>query len=62
MPDVVNLRAKRKAAGRATSRAEADENAVKFGRTKGQKTREADDLVRAKAALDGRKFEKDGPT
>ena len=61
MAKVINLRAKRKAASRDAAHAQADENAVKFGRTKGQKTREATDIAKASAALDGKKFEKDGP-
>ena len=55
--EVVNLRQKRKEAARAASKAKADENAVKFGRTKGQKAREAQDESRAKAELDGKKRE-----
>ena len=61
MAEVVNLRAKRKQAAREASRAEADENAAKFGRTKGQKAREASEIERAKAALDGKKFDEGGP-
>ena len=61
MTELVNLRAKRKALARDAARVEADENATKFGRTKGQKLREAEDLARAKTTLDGKKFEKDGP-
>jgi hypothetical protein len=57
MAEVVNLRAKRKEAARAVSKAQADENAVKFGRTKVQKAREAQDEARAKAELDGKKRE-----
>jgi hypothetical protein len=57
MAEVVNLRAARKAKARDGARHTADENAVKFGRTKGQKAREAADAARAKAALDGKRRE-----
>jgi len=55
--EVINLRAKRKEAARAASKAQADENAAKFGRSKGQKAREEQDAARAKAELDGKKRE-----
>jgi hypothetical protein len=54
MANLVNLRAARKAQGREKARAKADENAVKFGRTKGQRLREAADSARTKADLDGK--------
>lgn len=38
MAEIVNLRAKRKAAARAADRATADENAARFGRTKAERT------------------------
>ena len=60
MAEIVNLRAKRKEAARAAARVQADENAVKFGRTKGQKAREAADLARASRELDGKKRD-EGP-
>ncbi|RAP43171.1 DUF4169 domain-containing protein [Rhodovulum viride] len=52
---IVNLRQARKARERAAKKAEADENAARFGRTKGQKAREERDAARARAALDGHK-------
>ncbi|RBO52733.1 DUF4169 domain-containing protein [Rhodovulum sp. BSW8] len=52
---VVNLRQARKARERAAKKAEADENAARFGRTKGQKAREERDAARGRAALDGHK-------
>ena len=55
--EVVNLRQKRKEAARAASKTKADENAVKFGRTKAQKSREVADEARAKAELDGKKLQ-----
>jgi len=55
MAEVVNLRSARKGKARAEARAEADENAAKFGRTKAQKAREAAEAERIKAELDGKK-------
>ncbi len=55
--EVINLRQKRKEAVRAASKTQANENAVKFGRTKDLKAREAADEARAKAELDGKKRE-----
>ena len=51
----INLNKARKARARADAKARADENAVKFGRTKGE--RQADALRAAKAAArhDGNK-------
>lgn len=53
MAEPVNLNRFRKEKARAERRAEADANAVKFGRSKAQKAREAADAARAKAQLDG---------
>ena len=49
---VVNLNKHRKQKARAEKRAQADENAVKFGRTKAQKAKEAFDKERAASLLD----------
>jgi len=54
----VNLGRVRKDKTRAEKRARADENAVKFGRTRAQKAREAADAARASAHLDGSKRER----
>lgn len=59
MARIVSLSAARKAKSRATARAKADENAVKFGRSKGQKAREAEEQARARAVLDGVKREEE---
>jgi len=59
MAEIINLRAKRKEANRKAARVQADSNAAKFGRTKAQKSREAQDAARAKAALDGKQRLKD---
>ncbi|MGV8984940.1 MAG: DUF4169 family protein [Cypionkella sp.] len=57
MSEIVNLRAKRKEATRKGARAQGDENALKFGRTKAQKALEAAEIARAKAELDGKKVD-----
>lgn len=57
MAEIVNLRAARKARARQEAAAISDANAARFGRSKAQKAREADDLARAKAALDGARRE-----
>jgi hypothetical protein len=49
---VVSLGQFRKQNVRAESRAQADRNAVTFGRTKAQKQLEAAETAKAKAALD----------
>lgn len=57
MGDVVNLRSVRKAKARASREVEAQANRAKFGRTKGEKLREAQDAERAAKLLDGAKRE-----
>ncbi|AXU19388.1 DUF4169 domain-containing protein [Novosphingobium sp. THN1] len=57
MGDVVNLRSVRKAKARASREVEAQANRAKFGRTKGDKLREAQDAERAAKLLDGAKRE-----
>ncbi len=47
MSQVVNLNKARKAKAKSSAKAKADENAVKFGRTKAEKA-----LTQAQAALD----------
>lgn len=54
---VVNLNQARKAKARAEKRARADENAVKFGRTKSEKKIEKAEADKAKRDLDGHKRE-----
>ena len=55
MTTVVNLNQKRKAKARAAKRAQADENAVRFGRTKAEKRRDAALKAKADKDLDGHK-------
>lgn len=57
MGDVVNLRSVRKAKARASREVEAQANRAKFGRTKGDKLRQAQDAERAAKLLDGAKRE-----
>ncbi|MFD1507970.1 DUF4169 family protein [Lacimonas salitolerans] len=57
MSRIVNLNKARKALGKARKRSQADENAVKFGRTKAEKQREAAQSGLETARLDGHKRE-----
>ena len=57
MAAVINLRARRKEAVRKAASAQANENAMKFGRTKAQIALEAAEAARAKAELDGKKVD-----
>lgn len=60
MAEIVNLRQFKKQVARKAARIEGDENAVKFGRTKAQKSREALDASRSRAELDGKKLTDEG--
>ena len=51
MAEIVNLNRVRKAAAKAGARRQADENAVKFGRTKAQRQLEAAQAEQAQARL-----------
>lgn len=55
MAQPVNLNRFRKAKARAEKQARADENAVKFGRTRAQKAIEAARAKKADTDLDGKK-------
>lgn len=57
MADIVNLRSARKAKDRLESRAKADANAAKFGRTKAGKALTSAQTQKAKRDLDGAKRE-----
>jgi hypothetical protein len=57
MAELVNLNRARKAKGRAKKRAQADENALKFGLTKAQKAAEDFAAQRARSTLDAHKRE-----
>ena len=53
MAELINLRTVRKAKDKAKTRAQADANAVKFGRSKGDKALEAARLEKQQRDLDG---------
>ncbi len=55
--EVVNLRRRRKAKARADKAARADENRVRFGRTKAEKARDASETDRRRRDLDGKKLD-----
>lgn len=57
MSDIVNLNKFRKAKTRAEDKAQADANAVKFGRTKAQRLLEASRQDLMRKTLDNAKFE-----
>lgn len=57
MAEIINLRARRKKAERTKKRDEASENAMKFGRTKGQKILEVRLAERSRDALDAHRRE-----
>ncbi|MBV2360910.1 DUF4169 family protein [Thalassococcus sp. CAU 1522] len=57
MADPINLNRFRKQQARMKKRAQADENAVKFGRTKAVKTLEDAQREKQKRDLDGHKTE-----
>lgn len=53
MAEVINLRQAKKALARVKKRAQGDENAAKFGRTKAQRRLEEAEAEKARTALDG---------
>lgn len=55
----VNLNQVRKQRARAEAKAKADENAVRFGRTKAEQLLEAARAEKARARLDQLKFEEE---
>ncbi len=57
MSKITNLNQFRKQKARADKRVQGDENAVKFGRTKAQKTLEDAERDKARAELDAHKKE-----
>ncbi|CUH83345.1 DUF4169 family protein [Thalassovita mediterranea] len=56
---VVNLNKFRKAKARVEKRAQADENAVKFGRSKAEKSLDQARVAKAARDLDGKRREDD---
>ncbi|MEM5468322.1 DUF4169 family protein [Celeribacter marinus] len=57
--NIINLNQARKSKSYLKRRAQANENAIKFGRTKAQKRIEDLDAARAAAALEGKKRQDD---
>ena len=57
MAELINLRAVRKAKAKAETRAQADANAAKFGRSKAEKALETSRTEKAKRDLDGHERE-----
>ena len=57
MADIVNLKAARKAKIRDVDHAISDANAIKFGRTKAEKTLQSAQAEKARRDLDGAKRE-----
>ena len=57
--DIVNLRQFRKSKARAERDAKAEENRVKFGRTKAEKKLQKAEKEKARRQLDGHKLETD---
>ncbi len=57
MTSPINLNKARKARAKEQKRAKADENAIKFGRTKAEKTKEAQSRSAAIRHIDGHRRE-----
>ncbi len=57
MAEIINLARVRKAKAKLEARAQADENAVKFGRRKADKALQAAEAEKAKRELDGHERE-----
>ena len=57
MAEVINLRQAKKSLARVKKRAQGDENAAKFGRTKAQRRLEDSEAEKARAALDAHERE-----
>jgi hypothetical protein len=55
MAEVINLRTARKARARTEAQTQAAGNRARFGRTNGEKARDAMDAARAERQLDGAK-------
>lgn len=62
MSTPLNLNKARKARERAEARARADENSVKFGRTKAERNLQAAQAARARTRVDAHRLEDDDKT
>lgn len=58
MAEIINLRSVRKAKQRSEKEGQAQANRALFGRTKGQKQRDALEKEQARKLVDGQKLEK----
>jgi hypothetical protein len=61
MAEIVNLRQRRKALERQQKDLQAAANRVKFGRSRAEKTRDAQEEARRRAALDGAAMDEGRP-
>jgi len=59
MAEIINLRLARKARQRADAATTGAENRAKFGRSKGEKARDAADAERLSRTVDGARRERD---
>ncbi|WP_343526846.1 DUF4169 family protein [Sphingomonas sp.] len=59
MAEIINFRQARKAVVRKAAERQAAENRARFGRTKAEKQRDADEQERLRRELDGAKRDKD---
>ncbi|MFA7430460.1 MAG: DUF4169 family protein [Rhodospirillaceae bacterium] len=59
MGEVINLREVRKRRDRAAREAEAAANRARFGRTKVDKRKDADEVERARRDLDGKRLDEE---
>ena len=57
MAEIINLRQARKRRARDEKAAKAEENRVRFGRTKGERRKTKDDGEKAARDLDGKKLD-----
>ena len=57
MAEIINLRQARKQRQRAEKEALARENRIRFGRTRAERQRVTEDLLRQEHALDGKRRE-----
>jgi len=57
MAEIVNLNRFRKTKSRAEKKAQADSNAVKFGRSKAEKQQESSSIEKRDRNLDGHKLD-----
>ena len=59
--EIVNLRMARKARARADKAKQAEENRIRFGRTKNERNKQAAETERSNKHLDGARIDQDPP-